>query len=93
VSELRGPRAPFPADPLSAEPTYCTRYIERIKTGIRDIIQCCPEAGPSHLKQPRLPGNAGRLPTFTSMIPGLGIKTNDEREKTAAFFLTWRTRV
>lgn len=45
LESLRGPHASIPANPLLAEPMYLTRYIERMGTGIRDMIDRCKEAG------------------------------------------------
>ena len=45
LEKLRQPHGSMPANPLLAEPMYLTRYIERMGTGIRDMIQKCREAG------------------------------------------------
>ena len=45
LETLRQPHGSMPANPLLAEPMYLTRYIERMGTGIRDMIQKCREAG------------------------------------------------
>lgn len=42
---LRGPHASVPHNPLLAEPMYLTKYIERMGTGIRDMIRRCQQAG------------------------------------------------
>ena len=42
---LRGPHASVPHNPLLAEPMYLTKYIERMGTGIRDMIHRCRKAG------------------------------------------------
>lgn len=42
---LRGPHASVPHNPLLAEPMYLTQYIERMGTGIRDMIRRCRKAG------------------------------------------------
>lgn len=42
---LRGPHASIPHNPLLAEPMYLTKYIERMGTGIRDMIRRCKNAG------------------------------------------------
>ncbi|HMP72088.1 MAG TPA: ATP-binding protein [Kiritimatiellia bacterium] len=42
---LRGPHASIPHNPLLAEPMYLTKYIERMGTGIRDMIRRCVKAG------------------------------------------------
>lgn len=49
VSQLRKPHSSFPANPLIAEALYLAGYIERIGTGIPDMIGSCVEAG---LKEP-----------------------------------------
>jgi predicted HTH transcriptional regulator len=45
LEKLRGPRASLPHNPLIAEPMYLTKYIERMGTGIRDMIHRCNKAG------------------------------------------------
>ena len=45
LEKLRQPHGSMPANPLLAEPMYLTRYIERMGTGIRDMIEKCREAG------------------------------------------------
>jgi predicted HTH transcriptional regulator len=35
----------FPVNPLLAEPLYLTKYIERIGTGIQDMIEQCKKHG------------------------------------------------
>ena len=45
LEKLRGPHQSVPANPLIAEPMYLTRYIERMGTGILDMIRRCREAG------------------------------------------------
>lgn len=45
VEKLCGPHASVPHNPLLAEPMYLTKYIERMGTGIRDMIHRCREAG------------------------------------------------
>lgn len=42
---LRQPHASIPANPLLAEPLYLTKYIERMGTGIRDMIERCRKTG------------------------------------------------
>ena len=44
LEKLRGPHASIPHNPLIAEPMYLTKYIERMGTGIRDMIQRCRKA-------------------------------------------------
>jgi ATP-dependent DNA helicase RecG len=45
LEKLRGPHASFPYNLLLAEPMYLTKYIERMGTGIRDMIRRCRAAG------------------------------------------------
>jgi len=45
LKKLRGPHASVPANPLLTEPMYLTKYIERMGTGIRDMIERCRKAG------------------------------------------------
>jgi predicted HTH transcriptional regulator len=45
LEKLRGPHASVPHNPLLAEPMYLTKYIERMGTGIRDMIRRCKKAG------------------------------------------------
>ena len=56
MEKLRGPHASVPANPLLAEPLYLSRYIERMGTGIRDMIQRCTEAG---LSEPEIRIDSG----------------------------------
>jgi predicted HTH transcriptional regulator len=45
LEKLRGPHASVPHNPLLAEPMYLIKYIERMGTGIRDMIRRCRDAG------------------------------------------------
>ena len=45
LEKLRGPHASLPHNPLLAESMYLTKYIERMGTGIRDMIRRCKKAG------------------------------------------------
>ncbi len=45
LERLKGPHPSVPANPLIAEPMYLAKYIERMGTGIRDMIDRCREAG------------------------------------------------
>jgi predicted HTH transcriptional regulator len=45
LKKLREPHGSVPENPLLAEPLYLTKYIERMGTGIRDMIKRCREAG------------------------------------------------
>ena len=51
LEKLRGPHASLPHNPLIAEPMYLTKYIERMGTGIRDMIRRCRKAG---LQEPEI---------------------------------------
>ncbi len=45
LETLKGPHPSVPANPLIAEPMYLAKYIERMGTGIRDMIDRCRTAG------------------------------------------------
>ncbi len=45
LAQLRQPHGSVPANPLVAEPLYLTKYIERMGTGTRDMIERCRKAG------------------------------------------------
>ena len=45
LDKLRKPHSSFPANPLLAESLYLAKYIERMGTGTRDMIQDCRNAG------------------------------------------------
>jgi predicted HTH transcriptional regulator len=45
IELLRLPHGSVPHNPLLAEPLYLTKYIERMGTGTRDMINRCREAG------------------------------------------------
>ena len=45
LDRLKGPHPSVPANPLIAEPMYLAKYIERMGTGIRDMIERCRAAG------------------------------------------------
>jgi len=49
IKKLKQPHSSYPANPLLAESMYLTGYIERIGTGIPDMIDLCKKAG---LKEP-----------------------------------------
>jgi predicted HTH transcriptional regulator len=49
--KLKKPHGSFPANPLLAESLYLAGYIERMGTGIPDMIKVCRDAG---LKEPEL---------------------------------------
>ncbi len=56
LEKLRGPHASVPANPLLAEPMYLVKYIERMGTGILDMIDRCREAG---LPEPEIKLDSG----------------------------------
>ena len=43
--KLREPHSSIPGNPLLAEPLYLTKYIERMGTGTRDMINLCVKSG------------------------------------------------
>jgi predicted HTH transcriptional regulator len=45
LEKLKKPHHSVPANPLIAEPLYLTKHIERMGTGIRDMLRRCQEAG------------------------------------------------
>jgi len=45
LDKLRRPHSSVPANPLLAESLYLAKYIERMGTGTRDMIQDCRNAG------------------------------------------------
>jgi predicted HTH transcriptional regulator len=45
LEKLRHPHGSVPGNPLLAEPLYLTKYIERMGTGIGDMIARCRNAG------------------------------------------------
>lgn len=45
LKSLRELHGSYPGNPLIAEPLYLTKYIERMGTGIHDMIERCREAG------------------------------------------------
>lgn len=49
ISKLKFPHPSYPANPLLAESLYLAGYIERMGTGIPDMIRACLDAG---LKEP-----------------------------------------
>lgn len=51
ISKLKQPHASYPPNPLLAEPLYLSGYIERLGTGIPDMIKACVSAG---LQEPDL---------------------------------------
>jgi ATP-dependent DNA helicase RecG len=49
ISKLKLPHASYPTNPLIADPLYLAGYIERMGTGIPDMVKACLDAG---LKEP-----------------------------------------
>ncbi|TNF46288.1 MAG: transcriptional regulator, partial [Bacteroidetes bacterium] len=45
IADLKKPHGSFPPNPLIAEPLYLAGYIERLGTGIPDMISRCIDAG------------------------------------------------
>jgi predicted HTH transcriptional regulator len=45
LEKLRQPHGPVPGNPLIAESLYLTKYIERMGTGVGDMIERCLNAG------------------------------------------------
>lgn len=82
LEKLRGPHASVPHNPLLAEPMYLTKYIERMGTGIRDMIHRCRKAG---LPEPeiRLDGGSFVL-TIRRKKPELGTKSAPSRHQDKA---------
>ncbi|SDB07996.1 protein of unknown function [Desulfonatronum thiosulfatophilum] len=79
LEKLRGPHASVPHNPLIAEPMYLTKYIERMGTGIRDMIRRCKKAG---LVEPeiRLDGGFFVL-TIRRKMPEPGAKSRLGRDQ------------
>lgn len=71
LEKLRGPHASVPHNPLLAEPMYLTKYIERMGTGIRDMISRCRKAG---LPEPEIRLDGG-LFVLTVRRPATGSAT------------------
>jgi predicted HTH transcriptional regulator len=76
LEKLRGPHASVPHNPLIAEPMYLTKYIERMGTGVRDMIRRCLDAG---LAEPEIRIDGGffvltirRNRAWLEGAPGLG---------------------
>jgi ATP-dependent DNA helicase RecG len=45
LEKLRQPHGPVPGNPLIAESLYLTKYIERMGTGVGDMIERCRNVG------------------------------------------------
>lgn len=81
LEKLRSTHGSVPGNPLLAEPMYLTRYIERMGTGIGDMIRRCREAG---LTEPEFTVTDG-FQTIIRRIPDResGEETREEtREET-----------
>ncbi|MFA6714654.1 MAG: ATP-binding protein, partial [Victivallaceae bacterium] len=75
LEKLRGPHASVPANPLLAEPMYLVKYIERMGTGIRDMITRCRKAG---LPEPEIKLDSGFWITTIRRKQSRGqLKTHD----------------
>jgi predicted HTH transcriptional regulator len=66
LEKLKQPHHSVPANPLIAEPLYLTKNIERMGTGIRDMIQRCRKAG---LAEPEIRLDAGEWITTIRRKP------------------------
>jgi predicted HTH transcriptional regulator len=71
LKSLREPHGSYPANPLIAEPLYLAKYIERMGTGIRDMIDHCRQAG---LPEPQFKLTDGFV-TIIRRQQGLAFKT------------------
>jgi predicted HTH transcriptional regulator len=81
LQSLRGPHASIPANPLLAEPMYLTKYIERMGTGIRDMIDCCKAAG---LSEPEIRIDSGSwIMTIRRKTAQVGTKSGRSRDPVA----------
>lgn len=80
LEKLRGPHASIPANPLLAEPMYLTKYIERMGTGVQDMIARCHSAG---LEEPIIRLDAGFWITTIrrKQITRASIKTQVEAQE------------
>ena len=74
LEKLREPHASVPHNPLIAEPMYLTKYIERMETGIRDMIRRCKNAG---LPEPEIRLDGG---CFVLTIRGKKSESGDQDE-------------
>ncbi|MGE0334716.1 MAG: Fic family protein [Gammaproteobacteria bacterium] len=67
LADLKGPHPSVPANPLIAEPMYLAKYIERMGTGIRDMVARCRDAG---LAEPEFRAEGGlRVTTIRRRVP------------------------
>jgi len=70
IEKLRRPHASVPGNPLLAEPLYLTKYIERMGTGIGDMIKRCRKAG---LREPAFSIPGGFVATIYRK-PGVALE-------------------
>ncbi len=70
LEKLRHPHPSVPANPLLAEPLYLTKYIERMGTGIGDMIRECRKA---ELPEPQFSMSDGFF--VTTIWRKLGVST------------------
>lgn len=76
LARLKQPHASIPHNPLLAEPLYRTQYIERLGTGIGDIIKRCRIAG---LKEPEIElGDGFKLTIWRVPTEASSVNTNDQ---------------
>ena len=85
LEKLRHPHASVPGNPLLAEPLYLTRYIERMGTGIGDMIRRCKNAG---LPEPEFALTDGFVNTIrrpdrkiTGILPGFTPPADEVRDE------------
>jgi predicted HTH transcriptional regulator len=71
LKSLLKPHGSYPRNPLIAEPLYLTKYIERMGTGIRDMVDRCRAAG---LSDPEFKLTDGFVATIYRK-PGLALET------------------
>lgn len=70
LKSLLNPHGSYPHNPLVAEPLYLTKYIERMGTGIRDMMDRCRAAG---LSDPKFKLTDGFVITIRRK-PGIAFK-------------------
>jgi predicted HTH transcriptional regulator len=73
VSKLKEAHGSFPPNPILAEPMYLAGFIERMGTGIPDMIASCLKAG---LKEPEIIPEADFKPILRRKIPISGNSNN-----------------
>jgi predicted HTH transcriptional regulator len=77
LEKLRGPHPSVPHNPLLAEPMYLAKYIERMGTGIRDMIRRCRDAG---LSEPEIRIDGGSF-VLTIRRPATGSATHPGQDQ------------